>query len=346
MGSDFLMLVVVMAVALSGCGSQPEAKKDAGASKPAPAKKPVELKLGLKKPDNHIESIAIKKFAELVEQKTKGEVKIIPYFGESLGDSKTQLENLVQGVQDFYADSYTFYEKYSPAFRIHSLPYVFRDNEHYAKFLKSDAQAQMEKELLDKAGIRIINIDRNWPRGPYRVIASKKPIQKLEDLKGLKLRLPDSQAQFKTWQVLGPSISTMPWSECYLALKQGTIEAITAPIGDIHQEKFYEVVSHLTITHEYPQQIAIAMNNKKFMSLTKEQQQALYEAAKEAGELCTKLLNENTQLYVNELKNKYNVKIYEVDLEPWRQKVSEVHKQLEKEGFIPAGLIDKAKAIK
>jgi len=298
------------------------------------------LKLGSKMVENHVESEAVKKFMELAEDRSDGRIKFDSYFGEILGNSKTQLENVTTGLQDFYVESYTFFANYIPEFRVHSLPYLFADNEEYRKFLLSPIEEEMEKALKDAIGLRIICEDKNWLRGPYRIIASRNPIKSLEDVKGLKLRQPDAQSTIKTWSALGASISIIPYSEVYLAIQQGMVDAVTCPIVNLYSDKFYELVHHATITHEYQQQVAIVMNNDKFESMPEDLQNIIIEAANEAGDYCTERVNEIGEQMREKLVTEYGMNIYEIDLAPWREKAAEVHKDLEESGFIPEGLLD------
>lgn len=301
------------------------------------------LKLGSKMVEKHVESEAIKKFMEIVEEKSGGRLKFDSYFGEILGNSKTQLENVTTGLQDFYVESYTFFANYLPEFRVHSLPYLFDGNEGYKKFLLSPIMKEMEKKLLEKVGLRIINENKNWLRGPYRIIASRYPIKSLEDVKGLKLRQPDNQPTIKTWSAFGASVSIIPYSETYLAIQQGMVDAVTCPIANLYSDKFYELIDHATITHEYQQQVAIVMNNKKFESLPEDLQDIIIDAANEAGDYNTERVNEVGIQMREKLVTEYGMNIYEIDLNPWRKKAAEVHKDLEKSGFIPEGLIDEIK---
>ena len=79
--------------------------------------------------------------------------------------------------------------------------------------------------------------------------------------------------------------------------------------------------------------------------LTKEQQEILYDALREAGDICTKLAIENGEKLVKEMKEKYGVTFHEVDLAPWREKIATFIPELEKQGTIPAGFVEKVRAI-
>ena len=231
------------------------------------------LRLGNKQIENHHESVALRKFAELVEERTNGEIRIEIFYGEALGDSGMQIQNVISGLQDFYADGYGFYEPYVKDFRAFDIPYLFRDNEAFRRFLLSDIVKEMEAELLQKTGLRMINTEKNWLRGPYRVLASRHPIRGIDDIRGLKLRMPPgAPTSIRAWSLLGATVSPIPWSETYLALSQGMVDAVTSPVTDVYFQRFFEVTPFVTVTYEYSQQVAITMNERRFQSLTPEQQ--------------------------------------------------------------------------
>lgn len=304
----------------------------------------VTLKLGSGQTENDHESLALKKFAELVEEKTNGEIKVDLYFYDALGKRDTQLENTIQGVQDIYVIGYYVLEKYVKDFGCTEMLHFFKNRDHFQKFLLSDLVAEMEKELLEKTGLRVISIARNWWRGPYRVICAKKPILALEDVNGLRLRAPDSRMMIRIWGGLGANCTVIPWSEVYLALSQGMAEAATGTIMDMLYSKFYEVAPHITITNEKFQQSSILINNKKFQSLTKEQQQTIYDAAKEAGEYSTKLLYEGLDTVLKDLESKGAI-FHETDLAPWQAQARKTLLEMEAEGTITKGLMDKIDAL-
>lgn len=332
------VLVLVLVSMLTACG-QPEPPKKAEPAKQAEPPKVYEMKLGSKMVEGHLESIAIKQFIKTAEERSNGRLKIVPYFGETLGSDKAQMENVMTGLQDFYVESYTFLQQYVPDFRVHSLPYLFKNNEEYRKFLLGPIQKEMEKQLLDKTGLRVVTEARNWLRGPYRVVIARKPIQSLADVKGLKIRQPDATTLVKTWSALGANVSIIPYSETYLAIQQGMVDAVTLPIGNLYSDKFCEIIKHVTITHEYPQQVCILMNDKKYQSLPDDLKKILIDAINEAGDYVTKIVNEEGSKMRKRLEDEYQAKFYEIDLAPWMAKAAEVHKELESTGFLPAGLV-------
>lgn len=300
-----------------------------------------ELKLGSKMYENNPESQGVKKFIELAEERSGGRLKIIPYWGQALGDDKTQIENVMTGLQDLYIESYSYYAPYVPEFSVHTLGFFFNGNEEYQKFLLSPIEKEMEDKLIEKIGVRILNSKRNWVRGPFRTITSRKPITSLEDLQGVKLRLTNAPISIKLWSTLGTNTVIVPWTEVYLALQQGMVDAVTCSINGLNNEKFYELVKNVTITNEYPQQLATIMNERKFQALPEDLQKILIDALDEGGEVCTELVVGNASNIIENLKKEHGVTFYEIDLVPWLEKAKGVHKALEASGDVPVGLTDR-----
>ena len=303
-----------------------------------------ELKLGAKMPETRLEAKALKSFMANAEEKSEGRIKFVYYFGGTLGGAKEQLENVISGVQDFFVETYTYLAPFEEGFKVHSTPFFFSSNEEYRKFLLGPVEKEMEQKLIDKVGLRVMNEKKNWLRGPYRIIAAKKPILELEDVKGINLRQIDNQATIKIWDAFGANNIVLPYSEVYLALQQGMVEAVTIPITNYETDKFYELAKHATITKEYQQQLVIVMNEEKFKSLPEDLRQILFDTINEAGELCTRIVNEAAGTVRDKLSNEYGISFYEIDLSQWKEKAAEAHKDLEESGFFPAGLMDRIKA--
>ncbi|PIE34090.1 hypothetical protein CSA56_09280 [candidate division KSB3 bacterium] len=304
----------------------------------------IELKLGSKMPENNPESQGVLRVCELVEERSNGRLKIIPYFGEALGNKNTQLENVMMGTQDMYIESYSHYVSWVPGFAVHSLPYLFSGAEQYQQFLLSDLEKELEQKLLDKTGIKILNTKKNWVRGPYRVLVSKKPIFSPADLAGVKLRMADSRLLSNVWNGLGANVINLAWSEVYLALQQGVVEAVTSPVSLLYSMKFTEICKYVIRTDEYNQQLALVINNKKFESLPEDLQKILVDTIDEVGEYVSGLVYEAANKDLEKMKQEHGMEYAEPDISPWLDKMPDIFSTLEKEGLIPKEAVEKVLA--
>lgn len=301
-----------------------------------------ELRLGTHLHDNpDSQSQGLRKFVELAEEKSKGKLKIYIYWSETLGNEKAQLENMINGIQDMFFESYTPYYNYVPDFTVHSIPYLFETAEEYQKFLLSPIEKEMEEKLLQKTGIRLINENKNWFR-IGRAVASKKPLLTLEDIKGIKLRQAPTQRTEGLWYLLGADIVYIPWSEAYLALQQGMANAITCGATNIHSDKFAESVKYVAESHEYFQQLVVAMNDKKYQSLPEELKIALNEASNEAGDFFSQLVEKDNLNIRKLLEQDYNVTYYEFPYEEVAKIAEELYfPELVQTGVITADLMER-----
>lgn len=305
----------------------------------------IELKLGTKMPSETSEGIAFDKFAELVEEKTNGEVVVQVYPAEQLGKGTTQIDNMIMGTQDMYAEGSTYFSDFDKRLEVASVPYLFEDFEHFQKFNTGKVGKYIQKNLIDQ-GIRFLNTERNFVRGPYRVLLSSTPVQTLDDLEGLRMRSFESSIYPEVWSALGVNPIVVAWTETYLAIKQGTVDAVTSPISLVRGMNFAEVAPYMTVIDEYPQDIVIAVSEESFRRLNKEQQQAMIEAANEAGEIGTQLAKDSIEEDIAFMKEENGLEVIEIDKEKWVNAAQPVHEQLEKDGFIPEGMVEAVNSAK
>lgn len=310
---------------------------------PADAQPPVVMKLGTKMPPENPEGRAFQRFADLAEEKSRGRIKVNVFPSEQLGTGTTQIDNVLLATQDMYAEGSTFLDRFHKDFRLSSIPYLFLSNEHYQRVVTGSLGQELNQAIIAK-GLRIINTRRNFLRGPYRVICAKRPIKSLEDVKGLRLRSFESAIYVNAWKYLGANPTVIAWTETYLALKQNVVEAVTLPISLLYSMKFTEAASHCTQINEFPQDVVIVMNERRFQSLAPDLRQALVDAGHEAGEFATKLVIEAATADIDRMKKEHGAQFYQVDLKPFADKMEPYFKELEKQGFITPGVVDRVRA--
>jgi len=317
-----------------------------GSAFPPAASSGVLLKIGAKYPESSLEGRSIKKVASLLSERSGGRLELVPYFSESLGSADTQFENVMLGTQDMYMESYSFFQSWVPEMTVHTIPYLFRDAKEYRAFLLSSLEKEYEQKLLEKTGMRLIGSARNWIRGPYRVLVSRRPVITPEDVKGLKLRMSESRMNAVLWSTLGAHVTVIPWTDVYLALKQGVVDAASSTIDILYGMKFTEICKHVTRTDENRQQLAFVINEKKFQSLGPELQKMLDDVFNEIGEVHSPLVEEEGRKSLDRMKAEHAVSFYEPDLAPWQAAAREALAKLEQEEIIPPGLTEQVEEWK
>jgi len=308
----------------------------------APAKTVV-LKMGGVLPAEDAASKSMKAMADLVAQKTNGGLKVEVYPASQLGDAISQIEGVTMGSQDMFVDAGSWLAQYVPDKQVESLFFLFNDENHYKAYLDSDVYKGMEEMFLKKTGVRILA--NNWIRVP-RDYASNKPLKTVEDLKGLKIRAPQIKGYIMSHQALGSSPTQIPWGEAYLALSQKVVDACEGPIDILYASKIQEVCPYFLMTDHIRDNIVVLINDKKFQSLTKDEQKALVEAARAAGEAYSKSLHDRLNGVLEKLKAAGATITPVADRKPFAQKVFSAAEKLEAEGAWTKGLFEKVRNLK
>jgi TRAP-type C4-dicarboxylate transport system substrate-binding protein len=257
----------------------------------------------------------------------------------------TQIESMMIGTQDILMAGMELYEKWSPNLKVLSVFYAFKDDEHFGKFFSSSIFADIEKNLAAK-NIKFINRKFNWVTGPFRVLMTTKPVNSLADLKGMKLRMPEVETLQKSWTQLGAVPITITWSETYLALKQGMVQGLEAPLSIVRANKFQEVAKYITEVRTFPQRMGLAMNLDKLNSLGPELQAVLYSSADEAGVYYSQFVEKGAKEDLEAMTTVDKVKYLQPDLAPWHEKMVPLIKELEKSGYLKKGLYDEIQALR
>lgn len=311
-----LMLLALVLVIGAACGND-EGKSDASEA----SEETVKLRLGHITNETDAWHLGAEKFAELVKEKSDGSVEVVIYPSSTLGNDRDLIEGLQLGSVDFALVAgvlSNFYEPYS----ILELPYLFRDTDHLKKVLYGDVGTKLKQDLLDNAEIRGLEF---WVRGP-RLLTANKRIENLEDLKGLKIRVPEIPASIKAWEAMGAVPTPMAFGEVYSSLQTGVIDAQENPLALIESNKLNEVQSHLMLTNHVHGYVLLAMSDATFAKLSKDQQKAVEEAAKEAMEYENELVQEQEEKLLQTLIDS-GMEVVELDTEPFMEKAKTVHSE-------------------
>jgi tripartite ATP-independent transporter DctP family solute receptor len=291
------------------------------------------------------EDAALLVFKKEVEERSKGSLKIEIYLQDALGNAQSSFENLMTGSLDLYSGSLEYYQALVPQeLSVVSLPYILKDNEHLRRYLKSPIFQEAEKKLLAR-GIRFISTEFNAVRGPYRVIFSTKPILKLEDLQGMKVRMNPNEVAIRSWRNFGAVPITMGWNEIYLALRQGVVQAATAPLGLVRSSKFTEVAPYVTATYEYPQVWPMAVSERVWKKLNADEQKILVDSAKIAGDAYTKITAESAERDMQWMMDHDSAVFIRINVEPFHKKMEPFYQELISQGMMSREVYEGVKAL-
>lgn len=269
-----------------------------------------ELKLALQNPKGHPLEMGATKFAELVDSKTKGAVKVKVFAGGALGGDAQNVSALQGGTLDMVVLNSGILASQVKEFAVYDFPFMFNNSEEADKIVDGEFGKALHAKLEEKGIVGLAY----WELGFRDMTNSKHPITKVDDIKGLKLRVIPNAINVDWVTALGANPTPMPFPEVYAALEQKAIDGQENPVTVIASNKFYEVQKHLALTHhQYNPQSAI-ISKKVWDTLTPEQQTAVREAAVEAGAYQRGVAREKSTTALDEVK-KAGMEITELSAE-------------------------------
>jgi tripartite ATP-independent transporter DctP family solute receptor len=234
------------------------------------------LRLGHIFPITHPVQKATTAMADYVAKQTNGEVEIKVYSGGALGKGKNLAESIHLGTVAMGTAGPGLLSRLEPAWGLVAGEYVFKDMESMFKVLNGPVGDDIKNRLINKRGIRALGIGYLGQRN----ITANKPIYKPDDMKGLKIRIPNIPLRKASFLALGAAPTPMAFSEVYLALKQGVVDCQENPLPQIVTGKFYEVQKYLILSGHALNPEILLINEKKFKSLSAGSQDALLKGAK------------------------------------------------------------------
>ncbi|KIL43150.1 TRAP transporter substrate-binding protein [Jeotgalibacillus campisalis] len=314
-----LVTAAVLSVSLAGCGSS-----DGGS-----ASETTTLKMGHNQPTSSPFHAGAENFAELVEEKSDGKVKVDVYHDSQLGDEGELAAGTKMGTVDISLVATGSVTQYYSRYSMFDLPFLFRDYDHVDKVLQGEIGQQLAKEAEEEGGFKVMNY---WESGFRHYVNSSRPLKTPEDLEGLKIRTPEWPVLTSATETLGASAVPMPFSELYMAAQHGVVDGQEGPIFAIRSSKMYEVQDYMVLDgHTYTAMLLI-MNPDKFNGLPKDVQDVLMEASKEAGDYERKLIRDNEKEDIKYLKEEGDLEIEEnPDKEVWRNAVQPVYDKYSEE---------------
>ncbi|MFZ5969748.1 MAG: TRAP transporter substrate-binding protein [Bacillota bacterium] len=300
-----LAIVCMLVFALAACSGgtkQPEPSTGGDAQQEA---QQFSFNLGIDSPEDTVTFIFAKKFSELVEAKSNGNMKVQVYANGQLGGDRELIESTQAGNVDFVVQTTAPQVNFIPELAVFDMASVFPNVETARKALDSEFEGKIG-EYYEKAGLKLLG----YADQGFRQMTSNKKIQSIDDFKGIKIRTMENPYHLEYWKSVGANPTPMAWGEVYIGLQQGTIDAQENPYEVIVANKIYEQQKYVINTNHVLHILSLIMGNDKFNSLPADYQQIITDAAKEAKEYAraqaderidgrVKIMNENGVEIVN-----------------------------------------------
>ena len=220
--------------------------------------------------------MTVKKIGEIVSQKTNGKYNVKVFGNSSLGSEKDTVEQVKIGALDMVRVSTAAFHGIIPETMVPSFPFIFRDINHFRKAMAGPAGDKI-LAAFEKHGFIGLAL---WESGA-RSIYAKKPVRNLADVKGMKIRVQQSDLWVSLAQAMGANPTPIPMAEVYTALKTGLVDAAENNYPSYETAKHYEAAPVYSETQHVMSPEVIVFSKKVWDTLTKEEQKIIRDAAKE-----------------------------------------------------------------
>lgn len=235
-----------------------------------------------------------------VEERTNGELKIQVFPSEQLGSEVQLLQQSKNGSVDIVVPGYSGASTLLPAMEISNAPFIFQSWDEARHILEGEAYQPIFDELKEQHNL--VPLAKTWYWGWRNLTFNGDEVHSVEDMKGLKVRVPESPAWVEMVKAFDASPTPIPFSEVYLALQQGTVDGQENPIPTIYSRKFYEVQDQLVMSKHMLQSQVVLMNSQKFESLSDSNQEILREVVQELAQENYELQTEREASMLEELR--------------------------------------------
>ncbi|WP_417828039.1 sialic acid TRAP transporter substrate-binding protein SiaP [Thalassospira sp.] len=254
--------------------------------------------------------------AKALKERTDGRYEIKVFPASSLGKEVAINEGLSLGTVDIIYTGVGFASRNYGPIAISDFPFTLRGYKHWEAYRNSDLFAELSEGYKNASGNEIVALTYYGARQ----VTSNKPILKPEDMKGLKIRVPNAPAYVLFPKETGANPTPLAFSEVYLALQQGVVDAQENPLPTIKFKKFYEVQSHINLTAHLVNSLVTVVSGSRMASMSEEDRAALKEVLQESAEWASAEIvhAENTLV---EWFREQGVTVNEVDRQPFMDAV-------------------------
>lgn len=255
------------------------------------------IKFGHLVQEGHPLAAGVKKFAELVAEKSGGQITVTEFGASVLGSESQQVNALQGGIQEMFLPATTALTGMVPEFGLIDLPFTLTDADQVDHLLQGEFGTEL---LATLPGTGLIGLDY-WETGFRNITSNRGDINSVDDIAGLKIRVQGSPLFVETFSALGTNPVPMAFGELYAALESRAIDAQENPYSIVLTSRFYEVQKNLAETnHVYTANIVL-MSEPFWGGLSEEEQGIISEAIAEAGEYQRQLSREQAMADRQEL---------------------------------------------
>lgn len=254
--------------------------------------------------------------AEQIAERTDGRYEVEVFPASALGKEADINQGLVLGTVDIIYTGQSFAAQTYGPLALSDAPFVFRDYEHWQAYAASDLFKEFAEGYREASGGNVILGDAYYGQ---RHVTSNEPVREPADMEGMKIRVPNAPIYSLFPKAVGANPTPVAFSEVYLALQQGVVDAQENPLPTIRAKKFYEVQDYINLTGHVTGSNLIVAGGPFFSSLSEEDQDTFRKVLDEVARKVSADVREQELASVDWFKKQENTEVIEVDREAFRE---------------------------
>ena len=254
--------------------------------------------------------------ADEIKKRTAGRYEIAVFPSSQLGKESDINQGLTLGTVDMIYTGQSFAARIYPPLAIGGAPFMFRDYDHWFKYINSPVFTELAAGYQKASGGKITAVTYYG----VRHTTSNRAINKPEDMKGLKIRVPDAPIYLMYPKAMGANATPIAFAEVYLALQNGTVDAQENPLPTIEAKKFYEVQKYIVLTGHITEMLVTVVAPSVWSKLADADKKIFEDVTKEAGARATQMIVDNEKRLVGEFE-KMGKTVVKVDRKPFQAAV-------------------------
>lgn len=299
----------------------------------------VEIKLGHVGEPGSVFQISADEYAKRANAKLAGKAKVVVYGSSQLGGDKELIQKLKLGTIDMALPS-TVMTSEVDLFGIFEMPYIVKDRAHMSRIEKDVFWPSIAPET-EKKGLKVLAV---WENGYRHITNNKKPIKGPDDLKGIKLRVPEGKWRVKMFQDYGANPSPMKFSELFTALQTGVMDGQENPFTQIYSAKLHEVQKYLSLSGHVYTPAYLTVGSRRYATLPADVRKVLEDTARETQAFVYATAARDDTDLLAKLKQS-GIQVNEVDKDAFIAASKAIYEEFGKEVAGAKPLIDKAVAL-
>ena len=295
---------------------------------PAFAQAPIVIKFSHVVAPDTPKGKAADRFKQLVEERSKGRIKIEVYPNSQLYKDKEELEALQLGSVQMLAPSLA---KFGPLgvkeFEVFDLPFLFKDDASF----RAVTDGAVGRDLFAKLEGKGIKGLAYWDNG-FHIMSANKPLHTVADFKGLKMRIQSSKVLDAQMRALGAIPQVMAFSELYQALQSGVVDGTEGVPSNFWTQKIFEVQKHITLSNHGHLAYAVIINKKFYDGLPADLRGIVDGAIKDATTYANAIASTENATSLERIKASGKTTLYTptaTEITEWKKALMPVHKEME-----------------